>query len=78
MYFKLLGAFILATVWLIDVPSPTSAQTLPRDLKTWTLEYTAGGGEMLRGMSLKLTQAGNSLSQISRKATFAPMRLRNS
>lgn len=58
MYFKLLGAFIVATVWLIDTPSLVSAQTLPRDLKTWTLEYTAGGGIRARGMSLKLTQDG--------------------
>ena len=58
MYFKFLGALILATFYFMGSPSLASAQALPRDLKTWTLEYTAGGGMWPRGISLKLTQAG--------------------
>ena len=42
----------------LTILSPfATTQDLPRNLKTWTLEYTAGGGNRPRGMSLKLTQA---------------------
>lgn len=57
MYFRGLS-LMFAALCLTGLSRYGVTQALPRDLKTWTLEYTAGGGMWARGMTLKLSHPG--------------------